>query len=70
MLSLRTNRWLRKSTIVPQRNDKVSQVRFVFSTTQSFSYYFEFIIPYIIKNSCNFATNKNLDLNYNEKINH
>lgn len=25
------------------------------------------IIPYIIKNSCNFATNKNLDLNYNEK---
>ena len=30
------------------------------TTTQSFSYYFEMIIPYIIKNSCNFATNKNL----------
>ena len=30
----------------------------LFSTTQSFSYYFEMIIPYIIKNSCNFATNK------------
>ena len=32
----------------------------LFSTTQSFSHYFEFIVPYIIKNSCNFATNKNL----------
>ena len=30
----------------------------LFSTTQSFSHYFEFIVPYIIKNSCNFATNK------------
>ena len=33
-------------------------VALFFSTTQSFSYYFEMIIPYIIKNSCNFATNK------------
>lgn len=31
----------------------------LFSTTQSFSYFFEMIIPYIINNSCNFATNKN-----------
>ena len=29
-----------------------------FTITQSFSYFFEMIIPYIIKNSCNFATNK------------
>lgn len=28
------------------------------TTTQSFSCFFEMIIPYIIKNSCNFATNK------------
>jgi len=28
------------------------------TTTQSFSYFFEMIIPYIIKNSCNFAENK------------
>ena len=33
-------------------------IQSTFSITQSFSYYFEMIIPYIIKNSCNFATNK------------
>ena len=33
-------------------------LHFLCTITQSFSYYFEMIIPYFIKNSCNFATNK------------
>ncbi|CDA53907.1 unknown [Prevotella sp. CAG:604] len=35
-------------------------LHFLCTITQSFSYYFEMIIPYNIKNSCNFATNINL----------